>query len=172
MLDGTKGLQWRYGRKPLYRRLAEHALITAIVDTPVVLIHGPRQLWDDHSRLSPSGKRRPYRSYTFRMPQRRRRRAIYWLRSRLEKHDKVTKSSAYRVLPLSNLLLRKPQQPLRSFDGSLESPAGQRFIKTHGGRMEILRLTTITDRDRARSPNLSRPPFRENSHSDIAESPR
>ena len=48
----------------LYRRLAEPALITALVDTPVVLIHGPRQCGKTTLALQ-VGKRRHYRYYTF-----------------------------------------------------------------------------------------------------------
>ena len=50
--------------KPLYRRLAESALITALTDTPVVLIHGPRQCGKTTLALQ-VGKRRGYRYYTF-----------------------------------------------------------------------------------------------------------
>jgi uncharacterized protein len=48
----------------LYRRLAESALITALADTPVVLIHGPRQCGKTTLALQ-VGKRRRYRYYTF-----------------------------------------------------------------------------------------------------------
>ncbi len=48
----------------LYRRLAESALITALTDTPVVLIHGPRQCGKTTLALQ-VGKRRRYRYYTF-----------------------------------------------------------------------------------------------------------
>src|ERR1700736_5944264 len=48
----------------LYRRLAESALITALADTPVVLIHGPRQSGKTTLALQ-VGKRRRYRYYTF-----------------------------------------------------------------------------------------------------------
>lgn len=49
---------------PLYRRLAEPALVTAIADTPVVLIHGPRQCGKTTLALQ-VGQRRRYRYYTF-----------------------------------------------------------------------------------------------------------
>jgi predicted AAA+ superfamily ATPase len=49
---------------PLYRRLAESTLITALADTPVVLIHGPRQCGKTTLALQ-VGKRRGYRYYTF-----------------------------------------------------------------------------------------------------------
>jgi len=48
----------------LYRRLAEPALITALADTPVVLIHGPRQCGKTTLALQ-VGNRRRYRYYTF-----------------------------------------------------------------------------------------------------------
>src|SRR5882757_9403215 len=48
----------------LYRRLAEPALITALADTPVVLIHGPRQCGKTTLALQ-VGKRRRFRYYTF-----------------------------------------------------------------------------------------------------------
>jgi predicted AAA+ superfamily ATPase len=48
----------------LYRRLAESALITALADTPVVLIHGPRQCGKTTLALQ-VGTRRRYRYYTF-----------------------------------------------------------------------------------------------------------
>ena len=48
----------------LYRRLAEAALITALADTPVVLIHGPRQCGKTTLALQ-VGKRRRFRYYTF-----------------------------------------------------------------------------------------------------------
>lgn len=48
----------------LYRRLAEPTLITALADTPVVLIHGPRQCGKTTIALQ-VGKRRRYRYYTF-----------------------------------------------------------------------------------------------------------
>jgi predicted AAA+ superfamily ATPase len=43
----------------LYRRLAEPALVTALKDTPVVLIHGPRQCGKTTLALQ-VGKRRRY----------------------------------------------------------------------------------------------------------------
>ena len=48
----------------LYRRLAEPALAAALADTPVVLIHGPRQCGKTTLALQ-LGKRRRYRYYTF-----------------------------------------------------------------------------------------------------------
>jgi len=48
----------------LYRRLAEDALSAALADTPVVLIHGPRQCGKTTLALQ-VGKRRRYRYYTF-----------------------------------------------------------------------------------------------------------
>jgi uncharacterized protein len=48
----------------LYRRLAESALVSAIADTPVVLIHGPRQCGKT-TLAKQVGKRRRYRYYTF-----------------------------------------------------------------------------------------------------------
>ena len=48
----------------LYRRLAEATLITALADTPVVLIHGPRQCGKTTLALQ-VGKRRRYRYYHF-----------------------------------------------------------------------------------------------------------
>lgn len=48
----------------LYRRLAEPSLVTALTDTPVVLIHGPRQCGKTTLALQ-VGKRRRYRYYTF-----------------------------------------------------------------------------------------------------------
>ena len=48
----------------LYRRLAEDALVAALADTPVVLIHGPRQCGKTTLALL-VGKRRGYRYYTF-----------------------------------------------------------------------------------------------------------
>ncbi len=48
----------------LYRRLAEPALVTALKDTPVVLIHGPRQCGKTTLALQ-VGKRRRYCYYTF-----------------------------------------------------------------------------------------------------------
>ncbi|MGH8210004.1 MAG: ATP-binding protein [Steroidobacteraceae bacterium] len=48
----------------LYRRLAEPALVTALADTPVVLIQGPRQCGKTTLALQ-VGKRRRYRYYTF-----------------------------------------------------------------------------------------------------------
>lgn len=48
----------------LYRRLAESALVTALADTPVVLIHGPRQCGKT-TLAQQVGKRRRYRYYTF-----------------------------------------------------------------------------------------------------------
>lgn len=49
---------------PIYRRLAEPSLIEALKDTPVVLIHGPRQCGKTTLALR-VGKRRGYRYYTF-----------------------------------------------------------------------------------------------------------
>jgi hypothetical protein len=48
----------------LYRRLAEPRLVEALADTPVVLIHGPRQCGKTTLALQ-VGKRRGYRYYTF-----------------------------------------------------------------------------------------------------------
>jgi uncharacterized protein len=48
----------------LYRRLAEDALVAALADTPVILIHGPRQCGKTTLALQ-VGKRRRYRYYTF-----------------------------------------------------------------------------------------------------------
>jgi uncharacterized protein len=48
----------------LYRRLAESALTSALTDTPVVLIHGPRQCGKTTLALQ-VGQRRGYRYYTF-----------------------------------------------------------------------------------------------------------
>ena len=50
--------------QPLYRRLAESGLIMALTDTPVVLIHGPRQCGKTTLALQ-VGKRHGYRYYTF-----------------------------------------------------------------------------------------------------------
>jgi uncharacterized protein len=51
-------------RIALYRRLAEKRLIAALADTPVTLIHGPRQCGKTTLALQ-VGKRRRYRYYTF-----------------------------------------------------------------------------------------------------------
>jgi len=51
-------------RAALYRRLAEPRLVEALADTPVVLIHGPRQCGKTTLALQ-VGKRRGYRYYTF-----------------------------------------------------------------------------------------------------------
>ncbi len=51
-------------RVALYRRLAEPRLVEALADTPVVLIHGPRQCGKTTLALQ-IGKRRGYRYYTF-----------------------------------------------------------------------------------------------------------
>lgn len=51
-------------RVALYRRLAEPRLVEALADTPVVLIHGPRQCGKTTLALQ-VGKRRGYRYYTF-----------------------------------------------------------------------------------------------------------
>ncbi len=51
-------------RATLYRRLAEPALAAALADTPVVLIHGPRQCGKTTLALQ-VGRRRRYRYYTF-----------------------------------------------------------------------------------------------------------
>jgi len=51
-------------RTPLYRRLAEPALTAALADTPVVLIHGPRQCGKTTLAMQ-VGQRRRYRYYTF-----------------------------------------------------------------------------------------------------------
>ena len=48
----------------MYRRLAEPRLVEALADTPVVLIHGPRQCGKTTLALQ-VGKRRGYRYYTF-----------------------------------------------------------------------------------------------------------
>jgi uncharacterized protein len=48
----------------LYRRLAEPALTAALTDTPVILIHGPRQCGKTTLALQ-VGRRRGYRYYTF-----------------------------------------------------------------------------------------------------------
>src|SRR4030088_2671530 len=48
----------------LYPRLAEPTLITALADTPVVLIHGPRQCGKT-TLAQQVGRRRGYRYYTF-----------------------------------------------------------------------------------------------------------
>src|SRR5688500_8840235 len=48
----------------LYRRLAEPRLTEALVDTPVILIHGPRQCGKTTLALQVA-KRRGYRYYTF-----------------------------------------------------------------------------------------------------------
>jgi predicted AAA+ superfamily ATPase len=58
------GLQLAGMAATLYRRLAEPALITALADTPVVLIHGPRQSGKTTLALQ-VGKRRRFRYYTF-----------------------------------------------------------------------------------------------------------
>jgi len=47
-------------RSALYRRLAEPRLVEALADTPVVLIHGPRQCGKTTLALQ-VGKRRGYR---------------------------------------------------------------------------------------------------------------
>ncbi len=51
-------------RSALYRRLAEPALLAALADTPVVLVHGPRQCGKTTLALQ-VGQRRRYRYYTF-----------------------------------------------------------------------------------------------------------
>lgn len=51
-------------RVALYRRLAQPRLVEALADTPVVLIHGPRQCGKTTLALQ-VGKRRGYRYYTF-----------------------------------------------------------------------------------------------------------
>lgn len=51
-------------RSTLYRRLAEPTLLAALADTPVVLIHGPRQCGKTTLALQ-VGQRRRYRYYTF-----------------------------------------------------------------------------------------------------------
>ncbi len=51
-------------RVALYRRLAEPRLVEALANTPVVLIHGPRQCGKTTLALQ-VGKRRGYRYYTF-----------------------------------------------------------------------------------------------------------
>lgn len=51
-------------RAALYRRLAEPRLAEALADTPVILIHGPRQCGKTTLALQ-VGKRRGYRYYTF-----------------------------------------------------------------------------------------------------------
>ena len=48
----------------LYRRLAESALVAALADTPVVLIHGPRQCGKT-TLAQQVGRRRGFRYYTF-----------------------------------------------------------------------------------------------------------
>ena len=48
----------------LYRRLAESALTAALADTPVVLIHGPRQCGKT-TLAQQVGRRRGFRYYTF-----------------------------------------------------------------------------------------------------------
>jgi uncharacterized protein len=51
-------------RLALYRRIAEAALSRALIDTPVVLIHGPRQCGKT-TLAQQVGKKRRYRYYTF-----------------------------------------------------------------------------------------------------------
>src|SRR5882724_10777964 len=48
----------------LYRRLAESVLTAALADTPVVLIHGPRQCGKT-TLAQQVGRRRGFRYYTF-----------------------------------------------------------------------------------------------------------
>ena len=59
-----EGLQLAGMAATPYRRLAEPSLIAALLDTPVVLIHGPRQSGKTTLALR-VGKRRGYRYYTF-----------------------------------------------------------------------------------------------------------
>jgi uncharacterized protein len=131
----------------LYRRLAESALVTALADTPIVLIHGPRQCGKTTLALQ-VGKRRRYRYYTFddAATLAAARSDITGFVSRLEKHAIL--DEVQRVPELFGAL--KPivdanRNAVRFIlTGSSNVLLVPRLSDSLAGRMEILRLYPLS----------------------------
>ena len=131
----------------LYRRLAEATLITALADTPVVLIHGPRQCGKTTLALQ-VGKRRRYRYYTFddAATLAAARSDITGFVSRLEKHSILDEVQHVPELfaALKPLIDANRNAVRFILTGSSNVLLIPRLSDSLAGRMEVLRLYPLS----------------------------
>jgi predicted AAA+ superfamily ATPase len=138
----------------LYRRIAEAALSAALVDTPVVLIHGPRQCGKTTLAQQVGGKRR-YRYLTFddAATLAAARTDITGFVARLERHVILDEVQHVPELfaALKPLVDRNRDSVRLILTGSSNVLLIPRLSDSLAGRMEIIRLSPLSQIELARA---------------------